>query len=113
MEAQYTFPVIDMAGTGRRIKKRRCDAGLSVSVLQRQLGLESVQAIYKWERGESLPTVDNLLALARKLGVRMEDLLVYEDREVLFLFESLCAKQPRAFLLLPQRYTIVNRRLRR
>ena len=43
---------------------------------------EYPQAIYKWQHGECLPSVDNLLALARVLRVPMEDLLVYDDREV-------------------------------
>ena len=83
MTAQATYPVIDMAETGRRIERRRREAGLSVRDLQDYFGFEYPQAIYKWQRGKSLPTVDNLLALARLLRVPMEDLLVCEDREVI------------------------------
>ena len=45
------------------------------------------QAIYKWQHGECLPTVDNLLALARLLRVSMEDLLVYEDQGVSHFYQ--------------------------
>ena len=79
---ESAFPVIDLAGTGRSIERHRRQAGLTVRDLQTYFGFEYPQAIYKWQHGECLPSVDNLLALARLLRVPMEDLLVYEDREV-------------------------------
>ena len=81
---QHAFPVIDLARTGRAIERHRREAGLSVRELQNYFGFEYPQAIYKWQHGECLPTVDNLLALSRVLQVPMEDLLVYDDREVIF-----------------------------
>ena len=80
------FPVIDLAMTGRNIQRLRQKAGVTVRDLQAYFGFEYPQAIYKWQHGECLPSVDNLLALARVLRVPMEDLLVYEDREVPHLF---------------------------
>ncbi len=82
MYTQNTFPVIDLVETGRSIERCRRQAGLTVRDIQAYFGFEYPQAIYKWQHGECLPTVDNLLALARLLRVSMEDLLVYEDREV-------------------------------
>ena len=82
MYTQTTFPVIDLARTGRSIELHRRQAGLTVRDLQAYFGFEYPQAIYKWQHGECLPTVDNLLALARLLRVPMEDLLVYEDQGV-------------------------------
>ena len=78
------FPVIDLPGTGRNIQRLRQKAGVTVRELQAYFGFEYPQAIYKWQHGECLPSVDNLLALARVLRVPMEDLLVYDDREVSF-----------------------------
>ena len=85
---QYTaFPTIDMKRTGRAIEQARKARGLSVRELQEYFGFEYPQAIYKWQWGETLPSVDNLFALARLLRVPMEDLLVEKDREVpLFSF---------------------------
>ena len=80
--SQRAFPVIDLVRTGCRIEQMRRKAGLSVRELQSYFGFEYPQAIYKWQHGECLPSVDNLLALARLLRVPMEDLLVYEDQEV-------------------------------
>ena len=80
-----TFPVINLAQTGRSIESHRREAGLSVRDLQNYFGFEYPQAIYKWQHGDCLPTVDNLLALSRVLQVPMEDLLVYDDQEVIFI----------------------------
>ena len=80
------FPVIDLPGTGRNIQRLRQQAGVTVRELQAYFGFEYPQAIYKWQHGECLPSVDNLLALARVLQVPMEDLLVYDDREVSYFW---------------------------
>lgn len=78
---QTSYPVINMIASGKRIMSCRIAAGYSVRDLQDYFGFEYPQAIYKWQKGESLPTVDNLLALSRLLRVPMENLLVYDDQE--------------------------------
>ena len=70
------YPVIDMAATGLNICRLREAAGMRVSDLQRIFGFSTPQAIYKWQRGDALPTVDNLLILSRVFGVALEDILV-------------------------------------
>ena len=71
------LPPIDMTATGRRIECMRRAARLSVRDLQDVFGFNTPQAIYKWQRGESLPTLDNMTVLARLLCVSIEDLIVY------------------------------------
>ena len=44
--------------------------------MQAYFGFEEPQAIYKWQKGKSLPTVDNLYALAALLQVTVDDILV-------------------------------------
>ena len=66
------FPVIDMVETGRNIHFLRQQAGLSVTDVQDYFGFDQPQAIYKWERGETLPSVDNLYALSSLLGEPMK-----------------------------------------
>ena len=96
MYIHTVYPVIDLAETGRSIERHRRQAGLTVRDLQTYFGFEYPQAIYKWQHGECLPTVDNLLALARLLRVSMEDLLVYEDQGVShFLASCFYKKLPR------------------
>ena len=70
------FPVIDPVATGENISRLRRERGLSVRDLQAYFGFEEPQAIYKWQKGRSLPTVDNLYALGALLGVPMEEILV-------------------------------------
>ena len=70
------FPVIDLPATGANILRLRRARGLSVRDLQRYFGFEEPQAIYKWQRGQSLPTVDNLYALSVLLDVPMNEILV-------------------------------------
>lgn len=71
-----TYPQIDLKKTGDNIKRLRKAKNLSVSDLQQHFGFESPQAIYKWQWGETLPTIDNLIILAMVFDVRIEDILV-------------------------------------
>lgn len=57
------FPVIDPIATGKNIIRLRVERGMSVRDLQAYFGFEEPQAIYKWQQGKSLPSVDNLYAL--------------------------------------------------
>ena len=52
------LPVIDMIGTGQNIARLRKQAGLSVRDLQDVFGFATPQAIYKWQQGVALPTID-------------------------------------------------------
>ena len=70
------FPVIDMAATGSVIKALREQNGYSVQDVQEYFGFDQPQAIYKWQRGETLPSVDNLYALSTLLGEPIKDILV-------------------------------------
>lgn len=70
------FRVIDPIATGANIVRLRKERGLSVRDLQTYFGFEEPQAIYKWQRGQSLPTVDNLYALGALLEVPMDEILV-------------------------------------
>ena len=73
---ETVFPVIDPVATGENIVRLRKDRGLTVRDLQAFFGFEEPQAIYKWQRGKSLPTVDNLYALSALLDVPMDEILV-------------------------------------
>ena len=70
------IPTIDLVLTGINITNLRKSAGLSVHDLQMVFGFNSPQAIYKWQNGTALPTVDNLIVLAALLDVRIDDILV-------------------------------------
>lgn len=75
-----TLPVINMTATGNNITRLRKNAGLSVRDLQDIFGFSTPQAIYKWQRGTAMPTVDNLVVLASVFGVRIDDILIYGEQ---------------------------------
>ena len=56
----------------------RKNAGISVRDLQDVFGFGTPQAIYKWQHGTAMPTIDNLVVLADVLQVRIDDILVVE-----------------------------------
>ena len=70
------YPILDTRATGERIKQLRIQHGLRVEDVSAYMGFESAQAVYKWQSGKSLPTVDNLYALSRLFGVPIEAILV-------------------------------------
>ncbi|MBQ4559506.1 MAG: helix-turn-helix transcriptional regulator [Tyzzerella sp.] len=72
----FTMPAINMAKTGQNIVTLRKRAGLSVKDLQDVFGFGTPQAIYKWQQGLALPTIDNLVVLASLLGVKIDDIIV-------------------------------------
>ena len=73
------IPVIDLSATGQNIARLRIEAGLSVKDLQDVLGFANPQAIYKWQNGLCLPTLDNLVILAAALGVSLDEIIVYRQ----------------------------------
>ncbi|MGI6781722.1 MAG: helix-turn-helix domain-containing protein [Acholeplasmataceae bacterium] len=75
----FTYPVINLEKTGKNIKRLREEKNLTVRDLQEVLGFESPQAIYKWQWGESLPTIDNLVILAKIFGCQIHDILVITE----------------------------------
>ena len=74
----FTIPAINMAKTGQNIVILRKQVGLSVKDLQDAFGFGTPQAIYKWQQGLALPTIDNLVVLAALLGVKVDDILVVD-----------------------------------
>ena len=67
-----------MTATGMNITRLRINAGLTVRDLQAIFGFSTPQAIYKWQRGTALPTVDNLVVLAAVFGVTIDDILIFQ-----------------------------------
>lgn len=72
----YGLSCIGRKATGARIKELRKARHLTVEDVAGFMGFESEQAVYKWQRGDSLPTVDNLYALSRLFGTTVDDILV-------------------------------------
>ena len=77
-DKMYAMPTIDMVATGKNIEMLRKAAGISVRDLQKVFGFGTPQAIYKWQHGTAMPTIDNLVVLAAVLQVRIDDILVVD-----------------------------------
>ena len=73
------WPVIDMTATGQNIVRLRKRAGLTVKDLQDIFGFATPQAIYKWQRGTAMPTLDNIAVLAAVFGVMIDDIIIYQS----------------------------------
>lgn len=70
---------IDAPATGARIKEMRLDRGFSVRDLQEVYGFEAPTVIYKWQKGASMPTLDNLVVLSSIFGCRLDDIIVVRE----------------------------------
>ncbi|MBQ4283522.1 MAG: helix-turn-helix transcriptional regulator [Lachnospira sp.] len=78
---------IDPIKTGEKIKTMLNDAGYSVKYIQDYLDLACPQSIYRWYKGQILPSVEHLCALSRLLGVHMDELLVLQSQKPLWVWE--------------------------
>lgn len=72
----FKYPSIDLVKTGRNITRLMDEKNIKVSDLQEAFGFEYPQAIYKWRRGECLPTIDNLIVLSSIFGLPIEKIIV-------------------------------------
>ena len=97
----WTIPTLDMVATGKRIKELFKERNLKVEDVRQYLELESTQAVYKWLRGDSLPSIDNLYAMSILMGLTINDMLV--GRESLDREEE---QEPLPFFVLITKPTI-------
>lgn len=73
------IPVINMTATGKNIMRLRKNVGMTVKDLQIVFGFTTPQAIYKWQRGTAMPTLDNMVVLAAVFGVTIDEILVFQN----------------------------------
>ena len=66
---------IDMKGTGNKIRDMRKKSGMTIKQIQDASGI-SAAAVCKWQNGQALPSIDNLLILSVLWNVKMDDLVV-------------------------------------
>lgn len=71
-----SYPTLDAVATGNRIKELRKQKRIKVREIQEYMGFESEQSVYKWQRGEALPNIDNLYALSILLDTPIDHILV-------------------------------------
>ena len=66
---------IDMDKTGKRIKEIRKRSRMTIKQVQDACGI-SAAAVCKWQNGQAMPTLDNLIILSDLWNVKMDDLIV-------------------------------------
>ena len=76
--------VIDIEATCRNLKEMLEKQNYTAKEVQFKLGLETVQAVYKWlsPNNRTIPSLDSLVQLADMLGCSVEDILVYKESDV-------------------------------
>lgn len=72
------YPTINLQKTGDNITRLMKKNSLKTSKLQEIFGFENPQAIYKWRRGECLPSIDNLVILAEVFKVTIDKIIIIE-----------------------------------
>ncbi|HPY85271.1 MAG TPA: helix-turn-helix transcriptional regulator [Ruminococcus flavefaciens] len=71
-------PTINMTATGANIKALIKTKGLRVTDVQTILGFNTPQAIFKWMRGDAMPSIDNMVILAHLLDVTIDEILIID-----------------------------------
>ena len=71
MERIMTMPTIDMQSTGQNIIK-----------MQDIFGFSTPQAIYKWQQGVAMPTIDNLVVLAKIFQTTIDNIVVIKNGSI-------------------------------
>ncbi|WP_294474989.1 helix-turn-helix domain-containing protein [uncultured Ruminococcus sp.] len=69
-------PTINMTATGANIKALIRTRGLKVAEVQNILGFNTPQAIFKWMRGDAMPSIDNMVILAHLLDVTIDEIII-------------------------------------
>lgn len=69
-------PTINMTATGANIKALIKTKGLKVTDVQNILGFNTPQAIFKWMRGDAMPSIDNIVILAHLLDVTVDQIII-------------------------------------
>ena len=70
------MPVIDTVATGSNIKKLIKANGFKISDIQSKFGFNTPQSIFKWLRGDAVPSIDNLIILADIFGISIDNIII-------------------------------------
>ena len=69
---------INMTQTGKNISRLRKENGITVKQTQDVRGFNTPQAVYKWQRGETMPSLDNILVLSKLFNKSVEEIVAIE-----------------------------------
>lgn len=82
--ASNIYTSLDMIQTGKKIHYIFIKNGCTVKDIQCFLNLACPQSIYRWIKGQTLPSIDNLYKMSEIFQIHMEDMLVAKniDRDI-------------------------------
>lgn len=82
-DSNFLIPTIDVPATSQNLKKLRENNNITVSQIQKLLGMENPQSIYTWENPEKkyLPRIDNLITLAKLYKVTLDEIIIIKEEK--------------------------------
>lgn len=72
---------INVPSTAYNLKTLMDNNNITVRQLQQELGFNNPNSIYKWLRGEQLPSIDNLFVISNVLNCTIEDIIIVDRWE--------------------------------
>lgn len=70
------MPMIDTVATGKNIKDMATKHGMRAQDIQTVFGFGTPQTVFKWFRGATMPSIDNMVVLAKIFNATVDDILV-------------------------------------
>ncbi len=71
---------LDIVATGHKIKLLMEEREIAIKDISKAMNV-SFQAVYRWQKGETLPTISNMFILGQLLQVNMDDMLVAKENK--------------------------------
>ena len=78
--------IINVRKTGDNLGRLCREQRITVKQIQNKLGLKSAQAVYRWFKGETLPSIEHFILLAVLLKKPIEEIIIFRDEKI---FETL------------------------
>ena len=72
---------INTTATGANIKAMMKARQMTTADIQKACGFGTPQAIFKWLRGDCMPTIDNMIIIADMFGCTMDEIVVRNINE--------------------------------
>lgn len=91
------IPLIDKKQTGINLRRIMDECGFTVKDVQQYLRLGSIQSVYHWLNGISMPSVDNLYALSYLFQVSVDDMLCGSRKRILTAENQVQLKRMRIY----------------
>jgi transcriptional regulator with XRE-family HTH domain len=73
---------INTIATGANIKAMMKARQMTTADIQKACGFGTPQAIFKWFRGDTMPTIDNMVILAEMFDVTVDEIIAVDMIDV-------------------------------